>query len=330
MAENKDLLDLVTEFYPSESIESVNRYDNRIILTLIDVEEDEVKKKALTEKLKEIDGIDKVTIIYSGERKAAKSSGWQVRGVKKIIAVASGKGGVGKSTTAANIAFALQKIGVKTALFDADIYGPSVPTMLGYEGMVPVSYDGKTFEPFEVMDMQTMSIGTLIGKDTPLIWRGPKACGALQQLLSDVNWHEVEVMVIDMPPGTGDIQITLSQQIKIDGAVIVSTPQDIALIDAVKGVNMFKAVNVPILGIVENMSYYLCPQCGHKDYVFGENGAKKTAQELQVDFLGEIPLDIKIRTQADVGVPIVKAYPDSKFAAAYIEIAQKIKEKLQA
>ncbi len=330
MAENKDLFDLAAEFYSSESIESINRYENRVILTLIDVEEDELKKQALTEKLKEIGGIDKVTVVYSGERKATKSAGWQIRGVKKIIAVASGKGGVGKSTTAANIAFALQKIGVKTALFDADIYGPSVPTMLGYEGIVPVSYDGKTFEPFEVMDMQTMSIGTLIGKDTPLIWRGPKACGALQQLLSDVNWHEVEVMVIDMPPGTGDIQITLSQQIKIDGAVIVSTPQDIALIDAVKGVNMFKAVNVPILGIVENMSYYLCPQCGHKDYVFGENGAKKTAQELQVDFLGEIPLDIKIRTQADAGVPIVKAFPDSKFAEVYIEIAQKIREKLQA
>lgn len=328
MAENEDIYRIVNKFYPMETIDNVSYDGSRLILTLINVEEDETKKMELTSLLKELDGVDKVIILYTSERKNEKSSGWQIRGVKKIVAVASGKGGVGKSTTAANIAFALQKIGVKTALFDADIYGPSVPTMLGYEGMTPVSYDGKTFEPFQVMDMQTMSIGTLIAKDTPLIWRGPKACGALQQLLSDVNWHEVDVMVIDMPPGTGDIQITLSQQVKIDGAVIVSTPQDIALIDAVKGVNMFKAVNVPILGIVENMSYYLCPKCGHKDYVFGENGAKRTAEKLQVDCLGEIPLDIKIRMQADAGVPIVEAEPDSQFAKAYIGIAQKIKEKL--
>ena len=330
MAENEDIYRIINKYYPMETIESVNYDGSRLILTLINVEEDENKKQELISLLKELDGIDKVIILYTAERKVEKSSGWQIRGVKKIIAVASGKGGVGKSTTAANIAFALQEIGLKTALFDADIYGPSVPTMLGYEGMAPVSYDGKTIEPFEVMGVQTMSIGTLIGKDTPLIWRGPKACGALQQLLSDVNWHEVDVMVMDMPPGTGDIQITLSQQVKIDGAVIVSTPQDIALIDAVKGVNMFKAVNVPILGIVENMSYYLCPKCGHKDYVFGENGAKKTAEKLQVDFLGDIPLDIKIRTQADAGVPVVKAEPDSKFAKEYVEIAQKIKQKLYA
>ena len=329
MVENTEILSVVAKYYVAESVDAMSWRDGRFILTLIGVEEDEDKKQALINELQKIDGVEKAIILYTAERKNIKTSGWQIRGVKKIIAVASGKGGVGKSTTAANIAFALQKIGLKTALFDADIYGPSVPTMLGYEGLAPISYDGKTFEPFEVMDMQTMSIGTLIGKDTPLIWRGPKACGALQQLLSDVNWHDVDVMVMDMPPGTGDIQITLSQQVKIDGAVIVSTPQDIALIDAVKGVNMFKAVNVPILGIVENMSYYLCPECGHKDYVFGENGAKKTAEKLQVDCLGEIPLDIRIRVQADAGVPIVRAEPDSQFAAAYIEIAQKIKQKLE-
>ncbi len=329
MVENTEILSVVAKYYGAESVDAMSWRDGRFILTLIGVEEDEDKKQALTNELQKIDGVEKAIILYTAERKNIKTSGWQIRGVKKIIAVASGKGGVGKSTTAANIAFALQKIGLKTALFDADIYGPSIPTMLGYEGLAPISYDGKTFEPFEVMDMQTMSIGTLIGKDTPLIWRGPKACGALQQLLSDVNWHDVDVMVMDMPPGTGDIQITLSQQVKIDGALIVSTPQDIALIDAVKGVNMFKAVNVPILGIVENMSYYLCPECGHKDYVFGENGAKKTAEKLQVDCLGEIPLDIRIRVQADAGVPIVRAEPDSQFAAAYIEIAQKIKQKLE-
>lgn len=170
---------------------------------------------------------------------------------KKIIAVASGKGGVGKSTTAVNLALALADLGKKTALFDADIYGPSVPTMLGFEDVSPISYDGKTFEPFENLGLKSMSIGSLVDKDTPLIWRGPKACGALQQLLTEVNWGDIDVMVIDMPPGTGDIQITLAQQVKLDGAVIVSTPQDIALIDAVKGVNMFKRVEVPILGIVE-------------------------------------------------------------------------------
>lgn len=326
MVDNSELLQAVMRFFSKESIESVNLFENRVIVTLVDAEEDEQKKQNLTRELLSFEGVEKVSVIYTGER--TKNPYWPIRGVKKIVAVASGKGGVGKSTTATNIALALSKIGCKTALFDADIYGPSIPTMLGYEGSVPVSYDGKTFDPFFVMGVQSMSIGTLVGKDTPLIWRGPKACGALQQLLSDVNWHEVEVMVIDMPPGTGDIQITLSQKVKIDGAVIVSTPQDIALIDAVKGVNMFKAVDVPILGIVENMSYHICEKCGHKEYVFGENGAKNTAEKLGVDFLGEIPLNIKIRTQSDAGIPIVKAEPEGEFAKAYENIAQKIKEKL--
>ncbi|MBO7556037.1 MAG: iron-sulfur cluster carrier protein ApbC [Alphaproteobacteria bacterium] len=326
MVDNAELLQAVMRFFPKESIESVNLFEKRVIVTLVDVEEDEQKKQNLTRELLGFEGVEKISVIYTGER--TKNPYWAIRGVKKIVAVASGKGGVGKSTTATNIALALSKIGCKTALFDADIYGPSIPTMLGYEGSVPVSYDGKTFDPFFVMGVQSMSIGTLVGRDTPLIWRGPKACGALQQLLSDVNWHEVDVMVIDMPPGTGDIQITLSQKVKIDGAVIVSTPQDIALIDAVKGVNMFKAVDVPILGIVENMSYHICEKCGHKEYVFGENGAKNTAEKLGVDFLGEIPLNIKIRTQADAGMPIVKAEPESEFAKAYVDIAQKIKEKL--
>ena len=215
------------------------------------------------------------------------------------------------------------------ALFDADIYGPSIPTMLGYEGASLFSADGKTFEPFDVLGLKTMSIGTLISRDTPIIWRGPKACGALQQLMSDVNWGEIDIMVIDMPPGTGDIQITLSQQVLINGVVVVSTPQDIALIDAVKGVNMFKTVEVPILGIVENMSYHICENCGHKEYVFGEHGAEDTAAKMGIDFLGEIPLNIKIRTQADEGLPIVEADPDGEFAKAYRKIAAKIIEKLQ-
>lgn len=196
--------------------------------------------------------------------------------------------------------------------------------MLGFEDVSPISYDGKTFEPFENLGLKSMSIGSLVDKDTPLIWRGPKACGALQQLLTEVNWGDIDVMVIDMPPGTGDIQITLAQQVKLDGAVIVSTPQDIALIDAVKGVNMFKRVEVPILGIIENMSYYLCPECGHKEFVFGEHGARETAERLGEKFLGEIPLNIKIRSYADGGTPIVYAEPDSPFSEAYREIAAKI------
>ena len=248
--------------------------------------------------------------------------------VKKVIGVVSGKGGVGKSTTAVNLALALAAQGKKVALFDADIYGPSIPTMLGYEGVAPVSYDGKTFQPFEYHGIKSMSIGTLIDRNVPLIWRGAKACGAIEQLLTEVNWGEIDVMVIDMPPGTGDIQITLSQKIDMDGAVIVSTPQDIALIDAVKGVNMFKRVDVPILGIVENMSYYVCEKCGTRADIFGHEGARKTADSLGVPFLGEIPLHIDIRTNADNGTPIVVSKPDSPHTKAYLEIAAKVKAEL--
>ena len=321
-----ELQPLVEKFFAAEAIESINRFDNRVIVTLHDIPEDAEKAAELKKELLAVEGVSKVSVIFTAVK--VEDNHWKIRGVKKIIAVASGKGGVGKSTTAVNLALALQHAGQKVALFDADIYGPSVPTMLGYEHLNPVSKDGKTFEPFEVAGLQTMSIGTLIPRDTPLIWRGVKACGALQQLLSDVNWHDIDVMVIDMPPGTGDIQITLSQQVRLDGAVIVSTPQDIALIDAVKGVNMFKAVNVPILGIVENMSYYLCEHCGHKEYIFGEHGARDTAERMEVDFLGEIPLNIKIRTLADAGTPIVAAAPDGEFARAYIDIAEKVVKKL--
>lgn len=245
-----------------------------------------------------------------------------------MIAVASGKGGVGKSTTAVNLALAIANHDKKVALFDADIYGPSVPAMLGYEGMPPASLDGKTFEPFTDMDIRSMSVGTLIDKTQPLIWRGAKACGALQQLLCDTNWGDIDVMVIDMPPGTGDIQITLSQKVKMDGAVIVSTPQDIALIDAVKGINMFKRVNVPILGLVENMSYYICEKCGHRADIFGHDGARKTAENMGETFLGEIPLHYSIRQNADNGTPIVYAEPDSPYAQAYNQIAEKIITRL--
>lgn len=326
MADGSEIRAAAERFFAPEYIESADIYNGRAIITLCGVSEDNEKAETLKKELLSLEGVEKASVVFTAAKDDDKH--WKIRGVKKIIAVASGKGGVGKSTTAANIALALKRLGQKTALFDADIYGPSIPTMLGYEGSVPTSKDGKTFEPFDVLGLKTMSIGTLVSRDTPLIWRGPKACGALQQLLSDVNWGEIDVMVIDMPPGTGDIQITLSQQVRLNGAVIVSTPQDIALIDAVKGVNMFKAVDVQILGVVENMSYHLCEHCGHKEYVFGEHGARETAARLGVDFLGEVPLNIKIRSQGDAGLPIVEADPDGEFAKAYKEIAANILKKL--
>lgn len=327
MADNSEIKSIAEHFFAAETIESAAVYNGRAIITLSNITEDNEKAEQLKNELLKLSEIKKVSVIFTAPKDDDRH--WKIRGVKKIIAVASGKGGVGKSTTAANLALALKQQGQKVALFDADIYGPSIPTMLGYEGASLFSADGKTFEPFDVLGLKTMSIGTLISRDTPIIWRGPKACGALQQLMSDVNWGEIDIMVIDMPPGTGDIQITLSQQVLINGVVVVSTPQDIALIDAVKGVNMFKTVEVPILGIVENMSYHICENCGHKEYVFGEHGAEDTAAKMGIDFLGEIPLNIKIRTQADEGLPIVEADPDGEFAKAYRKIAAKIIEKLQ-
>lgn len=327
MADNSEIKSIAEHFFAAETIESAAVYNGRAIITLSNITEDNEKAEQLKNELLKLPEIKKVSVIFTAPKDDDRH--WKIRGVKKIIAVASGKGGVGKSTTAANLALALKQHGQKVALFDADIYGPSIPTMLGYEGASLFSADGKTFEPFDVLGLKTMSIGTLISRDTPIIWRGPKACGALQQLMSDVNWGEIDIMVIDMPPGTGDIQITLSQQVLINGVVVVSTPQDIALIDAVKGVNMFKTVEVPILGIVENMSYHICENCGHKEYVFGEHGAEDTAAKMGIDFLGEIPLNIKIRTQADEGLPIVEADPDGEFAKAYRKIAAKIIEKLQ-
>ena len=327
MADNSEIKSIAEHFFAAETIESAAVYNGRAIITLSNITEDNEKAEQLKNELLKLPEIKKVSVIFTAPKDDDRH--WKIRGVKKIIAVASGKGGVGKSTTAANLALALKQQGQKVALFDADIYGPSIPTMLGYEGASLFSADGKTFEPFDVLGLKTMSIGTLISRDTPIIWRGPKACGALQQLMSDVNWGEIDIMVIDMPPGTGDIQITLSQQVLINGVVVVSTPQDIALIDAVKGVNMFKTVEVPILGIVENMRYHICENCGHKEYVFGEHGAEDTAAKMGIDFLGEIPLNIKIRTQADEGLPIVEADPDGEFAKAYRKIAAKIIEKLQ-
>ena len=227
-----------------------------------------------------------------------------VPGVKHIIAVASGKGGVGKSTTAVNLALGLVANGVSTGLLDADIYGPSMPRMLGVKEK-PESTDGKMLKPIERYGLRTMSIGYIVNEDTPMIWRGPMVSSALEQMLRDVQWGELDVLVVDMPPGTGDAQLTLAQRVALAGAVIVSTPQDIALIDARKGLSMFRKVAVPVLGIVENMSYFLCPHCGERSEIFGHGGAREEADKLGVPFLGEVPLHLDIRTTSDSGHPIV-------------------------
>jgi ATP-binding protein involved in chromosome partitioning len=247
--------------------------------------------------------------------------------VKNIIAVASGKGGVGKSTTAVNLALALAAEGATVGILDADIYGPSIPTMLGLQGY-PVSEDNKTMMPKVAYGIQSISIGYLIDADQPMIWRGPMVTNALLQLLRDTNWNKVDYLIVDLPPGTGDIQLTLSQQIPVSGAVIVTTPQDIALIDAQRGLGMFEKVNVPVLGIVENMSIHICSQCGHEEAIFGEGGGKTMSLKNNVDFLGALPLDINIRKFADSGRPTVVSDPDGRAAQIYREIARKTAAKL--
>lgn len=251
-----------------------------------------------------------------------------IPGIKSIIAVASGKGGVGKSTTAVNLALALAQSGKKVGLLDADIYGPSLPRMLGLSGKKPESPDGKRLMPLQGWGLPVMSMGFLVPEDTPMIWRGPMVMSALEQMLRDVNWGELDVLVVDMPPGTGDAQLTMAQRVPLAGAVVVSTPQDIALLDARKGLNMFRRVDVPVLGIVENMSYFCCPNCGHRSEIFAHGGARKTAEELGVDFLGELPLNIAIRETSDGGTPIVASKPESDEAKGYRAIAALVAAKL--
>jgi ATP-binding protein involved in chromosome partitioning len=243
--------------------------------------------------------------------------------IKNIVAVASGKGGVGKSTTAVNLALALAAEGASVGVLDADIYGPSIPMMLGISGK-PASADGKTMEPMENHGVQVMSIGFLVAQDEAMIWRGPMATQALEQLLRQTNWKELDYLIVDMPPGTGDIQLTLSQRVPMTGAIIVTTPQDIALLDAKKGIKMFQKVGVPILGIVENMAVHVCSNCGHVEHIFGADGGKRMAAEYAMDYLGALPLDIKIRLQADSGQPTVVADPDGEVATIYKAVARKV------
>lgn len=247
--------------------------------------------------------------------------------VKNIVAVASGKGGVGKSTTTVNLALALAAEGAKVGILDADIYGPSQPMMMGIEGR-PESVDGQTMEPLENYGLQVMSIGFLVDKDEAMIWRGPMATQALDQLLRQTNWKELDYLLVDMPPGTGDIQLTLSQKVPLTGAVIVTTPQDIALLDARKGIKMFEKVGVPILGIVENMAVYCCPNCGHTEHIFGADGGKNMAAEYGMDYLGALPLNMQIRIQADSGKPTVVADPEGEVAGIYKSVARQVAIKI--
>jgi ATP-binding protein involved in chromosome partitioning len=248
--------------------------------------------------------------------------------VRNVVAVASGKGGVGKSTVAVNLALALASDGATVGLLDADIYGPSQPHMVGLAGERPTSGDGQTMEPIDALGLQVMSIGFLIDPDEPMVWRGPMVTSALNQLLNQTRWRDLDYLVVDMPPGTGDIQLTLSQQVPVSGAVIVTTPQDIAAIDARKGLAMFRKVSIPVLGVIENMSTHICSSCGHEDAIFGAGGAEAISRDFKVDMLGQLPLDARIREQADSGHPTVASDPDSPAADAYRTTARRMAARL--
>jgi ATP-binding protein involved in chromosome partitioning len=283
----------------------------------------------LKEKVAAIPGVKDATINVSskivshGVQKGVKP----IPGIKNMIAVASGKGGVGKSTVAVNLALALSAEGASVGILDADIYGPSQPRMLGVKAK-PESKDGRSLEPIVSYHLQAMSIGFLIDEETPMIWRGPMVTQALEQLLKDTNWKDLDYLIIDLPPGTGDTQLTLAQKVPVSGAIIVTTPQDIALLDARKGLKMFEKVEVPVLGIVENMSTHICSKCGHEEHIFGAGGGQKMAEENDVDFLGALPLDIRIREETDAGKPTVVADPDCRISQIYRDIARRTAAKL--
>jgi ATP-binding protein involved in chromosome partitioning len=303
-----------------------------------------VRKKAESE-IRSIPGVASVLIALTAERSggARPASGSPVKappragaasrsipgvpGVEAVIAVASGKGGVGKSTTAVNLALGLRDLGMRVGVLDADIYGPSMPRLLAIKGK-PETIGGRMLRPIDSYGLKVMSIGFLVEEETPMIWRGPMVMTAITQMLREVEWGTLDIMVVDMPPGTGDAQLTLAQQVPLAGAVIVSTPQDLALIDARRGIAMFRRVDVPVLGIVENMSYFLCPHCGERSDPFGHGGAKAEAERLSVPFLGEVPLEIEIRETSDAGLPIVATKPDSAHAKIYRDIAARVRDQM--
>jgi ATP-binding protein involved in chromosome partitioning len=307
-------------------------------------------RKAAEDAVRAIPGVQSALVALTAERAAGAASAPQqppagtsaprraahpadqvqpgVPGVDAVIAVASGKGGVGKSTTAVNLALGLRDLGLKVGMLDADIYGPSLPKLLAITEK-PQTIGGTRLKPIERYGLTVMSIGFLIDEDTPMIWRGPMVMSAITQMLREVEWGKLDIMVVDMPPGTGDAQLTMAQQVPLKGAVIVSTPQDLALIDARRGVAMFKRVNVPVLGLVENMSYFLCPHCGERSDIFGHGGAQKEAERLAVPFLGEVPLHMSIREKSDAGLPVVATEPDGSHAKVYRDIAAKVWEQIK-
>ena len=321
------------DFISSKSVRNIQISGNNVRLDIIlgyPANSVFAQVKTLVENhLKTVDGIGEVEVNVVSKIVAHKAQQGVtlLPNVKNIIAVASGKGGVGKSTTSVNLALALAAEGASVGLLDADIYGPSQPQMLGISGR-PESLDGKSMEPMQAHGIQAMSIGFLVDNDTPMVWRGPMVTGALEQLLRDTKWKDLDYLVIDLPPGTGDIQLTLAQKIPVTGAIIVTTPQDIALLDARKGLKMFEKVGIPILGIVENMSTHICSNCGHEEHIFGAGGGEVMAKDYKVDLLGSLPLDINIRLQVDSGKPTVIAEPDSKVANIYKEIARKAAIKI--
>ena len=312
-------------------------------------------RKAAEQAVQALDGVLSVTAVLTAHRKTpapaagpaprqsavdsepqrpaagptAQAAKRLVPGVRAIVAVASGKGGVGKSTTAVNLALSLAANGLKVGVLDSDIYGPSMPRMLGIRGK-PDVLDNKKLKPMENYGIKCMSMGFLVEEDTPMIWRGPMVMSAIEQMLRDVDWGELDILIADMPPGTGDAQLTMAQRVPLTGVVIVSTPQDIALLDARKGLNMFRKVDVPVLGIIENMSLFVCPNCGHETHIFSHGGARLEAEKLGVEFLGEIPLDIEIRETSDGGRPIVVSRPDSENAKTFVRIAERIRDKVVA
>ena len=287
-------------------------------------------RNAVVNALKAIPGVNtvEVNVTIKVVAHAVQRNLKPLPGVKNIIAVASGKGGVGKSTTAVNLALALAQEGARVGVLDADIYGPSIPQMLGLAGRQPETEDGTSMEPLEAYGLQTMSIGYMIDVDSPMVWRGPMVTQALEQLLNQTNWDDLDYLFVDMPPGTGDTQLTLAQKVPVTGAVIVTTPQDIALIDARKGLKMFEKVGIPILGLVENMSIHICSKCGNEEHIFGHGGGEKMCQDYSTEFLGELPLELAIREMADAGKPTVVGAPDSRAAEIYRSIARRVAVKV--